>query len=164
MVGYMNIVSILMAVIILLLQIQGVGAELPENMEKIPIIEEKAMPVPENTVENSGAAVTEDDYEEEPAAARILILGPDILDIPEEGTNIYDYDAVVLDQYGQPMENEVIVWRLDSPGNGVTVDENTGEVAVDYTVGPGSITIAASIRNSPGVYIQAVMEITLIKV
>ncbi|EFI32800.1 hypothetical protein Dthio_PD0098 [Desulfonatronospira thiodismutans ASO3-1] len=86
---------------------------------------------------NPGVTLEEDfsfifTTEEGPVVDDITVDGPDSLTIPSEGVTMGEYSAVVFDQFGDEMPDEEVIWSLEDLGDleGISIDENTGEVTV----------------------------------
>ena len=88
-----------------------------------------------------------------PAPAAVQIAGASVIEIPAPGADgtpqetVETYDAVVLDQEGNPLEGAEVAWSLAEAVEGVFLSE-TGELAVTSGASAGTATIiATSVAN-----------------
>ena len=88
-----------------------------------------------------------------PAPTSVQIAGAPVIEIPAPGADgtpqetVETYDAVVLDQEGNPLEGAEVAWSLAEAVEGVFLSE-TGELAVTSGASAGTATIiATSVAN-----------------
>ncbi|MFH0919766.1 MAG: family 16 glycosylhydrolase [Fibrobacterota bacterium] len=74
----------------------------------------------------------------------ILISGEDIVNIPTSGRMTTACTATVKDQYGQTMLGRNILWSLESPVTGISVDSSSGVISVDSSADFGYFTLLAT--------------------
>ncbi|WP_281819919.1 hypothetical protein, partial [Vallitalea longa] len=82
---------------------------------------------------------------EELIVTNIIINGESIIDVPtqENSPETTDYNAVIKDQYGNVMD-ENISWSLKTPITGISINPETGLLEVTNQANAGTVVVVAS--------------------
>jgi len=64
--------------------------------------------------------------------------------IPDSGSVVFSADAMVYDEFDQPMSGLTVSYSLTAPYTGVSVNSATGEVTISSNAQPGAVTLKAT--------------------
>ncbi|OGS33729.1 MAG: hypothetical protein A2293_14340 [Elusimicrobia bacterium RIFOXYB2_FULL_49_7] len=87
-------------------------------------------------------------YEQIPTT--IQISGKVVVRIPTSGNFTAACTATVKDQYGQTMYGRNVLWNLESPVTGISVDSSSGVISVDSSADLGYFTLLATDSGAIG--------------
>ncbi|WP_281819734.1 Ig-like domain-containing protein, partial [Vallitalea longa] len=81
----------------------------------------------------------------EPEVTNIIINGESIIDVPtqENSPKTTDYNAVIKDQYGNVISQD-ISWSLKASANGISINPETGVLQVTNQADAGIVVVMAS--------------------
>jgi len=94
---------------------------------------------------------------EDPRPDEINMVGPEEVTINKSDTLTPKYTAIVKDQFGNDLD-EVIVYSLESPVTGVSIDPDTGSVTITKEADPGTYKVIAT-SGSLTTFITTIMKL-----
>lgn len=77
----------------------------------------------------------------------IEVTGPDSIEVPNSGTALYQYQAIVKDMYGNIMEDEVVTWQLIG-GVGRASIGTDGVISLNAGTEPGFLLTIRAVSDT----------------